>query len=159
MLSRMKKQLFLIAVVGFLFAAGTASAQKIGVLLGYGTEVESIGAGVNGEFNINSKVAIAPSLIFWFPENYNWWEVNVNAHYYFTTSGSADFYGIGGINLATIKSEIDGADGESEVGLNLGAGVNFNIGKSWEPFTEAKFVIGDADQLALLFGIKFKLGN
>ena len=48
---------------------------------------------------------------------------------------------------------------EPEVGLNLGAGANFNIGKNWEPFVEAKFVLGDADQLGLFFGGKFKLGR
>jgi outer membrane immunogenic protein len=158
MLLHMKKQLFLIAMVGFLFAAGSASAQKIGVFLGYGTEVEELGIGVNGEFNINSKVSIAPSFIYWFPEDpISWWEFNANVNYYFTTAGSADFYGLAGINL--FGYNVDGADGESEVGLNLGAGANFNIGKNWEPFTELKFVIGDADQLGLFFGAKFKLGK
>jgi outer membrane immunogenic protein len=158
MLLRMKKQLFLIAVVGFLFAAGSASAQKIGVFLGYGTEVEELGIGVNGEFNINSKVSIAPSFIFWFPEDpYSWWEFNANVNYYFTTAGSADFYGLAGINL--FSYDVEGGDGQSEVGLNLGAGANFNIGKNWEPFTELKFVIGDVDQLGLFFGAKFKVGK
>jgi hypothetical protein len=41
----------------------------------------------------------------------------------------------------------------------VGAGANFNIGKNWEPFTELKFVLGDADQLGLFFGAKFKLGG
>lgn len=146
------------AVVGFLFAAGTASAQKVGVFLGYGTEVEELGIGVNGEFNINSKVSIAPSFIYWFPEDpISWWEFNANGHYYFATSGSADFYGLAGINLFSAK--IEGGDSESEVGLNLGAGANFNIGKNWEPFTELKFVLGDADQLGLFFGAKFKVGK
>ncbi len=160
MLLRMKKQLFLIAVVGFLFAAGSASAQKIGVFLGYGTEVEELGIGVSGEFNINSKVSIAPSFIYWFPEDpISWWEFNANVNYYFATAGSADFYGLAGLNLFGYDYDIDGVDGGTEVGLNLGAGANFNIGKNWEPFTELKFVIGDADQLGLFFGAKFKIGN
>ncbi|MDL5048770.1 outer membrane beta-barrel protein [Oscillatoria amoena NRMC-F 0135] len=130
--------------------------KKIGVFLGYGTEVEELGLGINGEFAINDKVAIAPSFIYWFPEDpISWWEFNANAMYYFTKSGSADFYGLAGINLFRLKAE--GFDGESEVGLNIGVGANFNIGKNWEPFTELKFVLGDADQLGLFFGAKFKL--
>ncbi len=158
MIERMKKVGAILSFILCMLAAVDSSAQKIGVFLGYGTEVEELGIGINGEFNINSKVSIAPSFIYWFPEDpISWWEFNANAHYYFTKAGSADFYGLAGINL--FGYNVDGADGESEVGFNLGAGANFNIGKNWEPFTELKFVLGDADQLGLFFGAKFKLGN
>ena len=158
MTQRMKKLGVVLAFMVCMMAAVDSSAQKIGVMLGYGTEVEELGIGVNGEFNINDKVSISPSFIYWFPKDpLSWWEFNANANYYFTTAGSADFYGLAGINLFGFN--VEGGDGESEVGLNLGAGVNFNIGKNWEPFTELKFVIGDADQLGLFFGAKFKLGG
>ena len=158
MTQRMKKLGVVLAFMVCMMAAVDSSAQKIGVMLGYGTEVEELGIGVNGEFNINDKVSISPSFIYWFPKDpLSWWEFNANANYYFTTAGSADFYGLAGINL--FGYNVEGGDGESEVGLNLGAGVNFNIGKNWEPFTELKFVIGDADQLGLFFGAKFKLGG
>jgi outer membrane protein X len=154
----MKKLVALVAFIVCMIAATDSSAQKIGVFLGYGTEVEELGIGVNGEFNINSKVSISPSFIYWFPEDpISWWEFNGNVNYYFATGGSADFYGLAGLNL--FGYNIDGGDGESEVGLNLGAGANFNIGKNWEPFIEAKFVIGDVDQLGLFFGGKFKIGK
>ncbi|MBL7835324.1 MAG: outer membrane beta-barrel protein [Cyclobacteriaceae bacterium] len=151
----MKKLGVALAFIVCMIASYDSNAQKIGVMLGYGTDVEQLGLGVNGEFNINSKVSVAPSFVYWFVDNASVWEFNVNANYYFTKAGSADFYGLAGINLFNAKA--DGFDGESEVGLNLGAGANFNIGKSWEPFTEVKFVLGDADQLGLFFGAKFKL--
>lgn len=154
----MKKLGVALAFIICMMAAVDSSAQKIGAMLGYGTEVEALGLGVNGEFNINSKVSISPSFIYWFVDNVNVWEFNANVNYYFTTAGSADFYGLAGINL--LGAKVEGAeDGNSEVGLNLGAGCNFNIGKNWEPFTEVKFVIGDADQLGLFFGAKFKLNG
>lgn len=151
------KRLFAVLIFALTLAATQhATAQKIGVFLGYGTEVEELGLGINGEFAINDKVAIAPSFIYWFPEDpISWWEFNANAMYYFTKSGSADFYGLAGINLFSAK--VEGGDSNSEVGLNLGVGANFNIGKNWEPFTELKFVLGDADQLGLFFGARFKL--
>lgn len=161
MTQRMKKLGVALAFIVCMIASYDSNAQKIGVMLGYGTEVEQLGLGVNGEFNINSKVSISPSFVYWFPNDpLKFWEFNANVNYYFTKAGSADFYGLAGINLFTVK--YDGSvniedDSSSEVGLNLGAGVNFNIGKSWEPFTEVKFVIGDADQLGLFFGAKFKL--
>lgn len=152
----MKKLGVALAFMVCLMAAVDSSAQKIGVMLGYGTEVEELGIGINGEFNINDKVSISPSFVYWFPEDpISWWEFNANVNYYFTKAGSADFYGLAGINL--FGYNIENGDGQSEVGLNLGAGANFDIGKSWEPFTELKFVIGDADQLGLFFGVKFKI--
>src|SRR5688572_10773144 len=159
MTQRMKKSGVALAFIVCMMAAVDSSAQKIGVMLGYGTEVEELGIGVNGEFNINDKVSISPSFVYWFPEDpISWWEFNANVNYYFTKAGSADFYGLAGINLFSAKIDYNGEnDSNSEVGLNLGAGVNFNIGKNWEPFTELKFVIGDADQLGLFFGAKFKL--
>ena len=152
----MKRSLLCVSFLIALLTALDSSAQKIGVFLGFGTEVEELGIGVNGEFNVSQKVAISPSFIYWFPEDpLSWWEFNANVLYYFTKAGSADLYGLGGINL--FNYNIEGGDGQNEVGLNLGIGANFNIGKKWEPFTELKFVIGDADQLGLFFGAKFKL--
>jgi outer membrane protein X len=156
MTQRMKKLGVVLAFMVCMMAAVDSSAQKIGVMLGYGTEVEDLGLGINGEFNINDRVSISPSFIYWFVENASVWEFNANVNYYFTKAGTADFYGLAGINLFGVK--VEGAeDGNSEVGLNLGAGANFDIGKSWEPFTELKFVIGDFDQLGIFFGVKFKL--
>lgn len=157
MTQRMKKLGVAIAFIVCMMAAVDSSAQKIGVMLGYGTEVEDLGLGVNGEFNINDKVSISPSFIYWFVENASVWEFNANVNYYFTKAGAADFYGLAGINMFSVKADFEGADRHSEVGLNLGAGANFNIGKNWEPFTELKFVIGDFDQLGLFFGVKFGL--
>lgn len=157
MTQRMKKLGAALAFMVCMFAFADSSAQKVGVMLGYGTEVEELGLGINGEFNVSSKVAISPSFVYWFVENVSVWEFNANVNYYFTKAGAADFYGLAGINLFSAKAKFEGADRNSEIGLNLGAGANFNVGKSWEPFTELKFVVGDADQLGLFFGVKFKI--
>lgn len=157
MTQRMKKLGVALAFIVCMIASYDSNAQKIGVMLGYGTDVEELGLGINGEFNINSKVSISPSFIYWFVENASVWEFNANVNYYFTKAGSADFYGLAGINMFSVKADVENADRASEVGLNLGAGANFNVGKNWEPFTELKFVLGDADQLGLFFGVKFKL--
>jgi len=156
----MKKSLAILAFLTCMIAYQDSTAQKIGFFLGYGTEVEELGIGLNGEFGVSERVSIQPSFVYWFPEEpFTWWEFNANVNYYFTTEGTADFYGLAGINLFKYNVDIDGVDGESEVGLNLGAGANFDIGKSWAPFTEVKFVIGDADQLGLFFGVKINLNN
>ena len=46
----------------FSFTANAQSETKLGALLAYGTEVESIGIGANAEFPIVEKLTISPSL-------------------------------------------------------------------------------------------------
>lgn len=167
MLLRMKKQLFLIAVAGFLFAAGTASAQtKVGVFLGYGSEIETLALGANAEFPVNSKLSIAPGLVFFLPNDggaykTSMWEINGNVNYYFVTDGSVNFYGLAGLNIAGVKVNYDNDlfedQSDTEVGINLGVGANFDIGKNFMPFGEVKYAISDFDQLAIFFGLRFKL--
>jgi outer membrane immunogenic protein len=166
MLIRMKKQILMMALVGFLFAANTAVAQtKVGAFFGYGTEVEQLGIGGIGEFSLNSKWAISPSLLFYFPEKngnikVSYFEFNANANYFFLAQNSVNLYGLAGINYFRGKvknTDTDDSVSGDEVGVNIGIGANFNTKSNIVPFGEMKFVLGDADQLALFFGIKFKL--
>jgi outer membrane immunogenic protein len=166
MLKRMKKQFFAMALVAFVLSAGSAVAQtKVGAFLGYGTEVEQLGIGGIAEFALNDRWAISPSLLFYFPEKNgnvkaSFFEFNANANYYFLSQNSVNLYGLGGINYFRVKvknTDTDDSVTGDEVGVNLGIGANFNTSSNIIPFGEIKFVLGDADQLALFFGVKFKL--
>ena len=155
-----------------LFIGGISNAQtetRVGGFLAYGTEIENLGLGVNAEFSIMENLMVSPAFIYYFPKNesgisINWYEFNANANYYFLSEENMQFYGIGGLNYSHVKVSYDGpfdsylaevSDGR--VGLNLGGGVNFNIGKNFMPFTELKYVIIDGGQLAIAGGVKFNL--
>ncbi len=157
----MKKLFFLASVVLCLLAAHSVSAQKIGGFLAYGSEIESLGIGVNGEFNVAQKLTISPSFVFYFPNNdVTWLELNGNLNYYLLREG-IDFYGLAGLNLAILSyasnSPYYEGGSNSEIGLNLGFGVNFDVGQSFKPFAEMKYTISDFDQLGIFFGLKFNL--
>ena len=164
-----KKTTLLITVLAltFTFAVQNAIAQtRIGGFLAYGTEIETLGLGAVGEFFVNENIAIAPGLLYFFPKDlggydYTWFEINANGEYYFTTSGSAQVYGLAGLNFAFVSVDLPAAFGgnasSTEVGLNLGVGSNFDIGSSVLPFAELRFVIGNADQLVLSGGVKWTL--
>jgi outer membrane immunogenic protein len=162
MIERMKKQLFLIAVVGFLFAASTVSAQKVGGFLGYGAEIESLGIGVNGEFDLSQKLTLSPSFIFFFPnDDFTWIDLNGNLNYYFLNEG-VDLYGLVGLNLAIVSyngnNQVVEDNTDSELGLNFGFGANFDVGQKFEPFAEMKYAaLSDFDQFSIIFGLKFRL--
>lgn len=165
----MKKVLFtvLLATVVSL----TASAQtRVGGLLGYGSEIESLALGAVGEFMIKENMGISPQVVFFFGKKQgdvksSMWEINGNFNYYFLQE-NIDLYGILGLNIASYKVKYDGpalpgfsaSASDTEIGLNLGLGANFPVSNdSILPFAELKYVISDFDQLAIFAGVKFIL--
>lgn len=162
----MKRKILVVIALFVCSFAWSQDQKKIGGFLAYGTEVESLGIGINAEFPItDSKFSIAPNFIFYIPKEdfgitTTIWELNANANYYFSSTESASFYGIGGLNYTQVKVKGetffgDFSASDNSIGLNLGAGVNFNLGKSFVPFAELKYTIGDFDQLVLAGGLKF----
>jgi len=156
----MKKALLLLLLVA---GSLTTYAQSVvGGGLAYGTDIEEPGIFVEGEFYVKSNFSIAPDIIIYFVDdapgvNRGFWEFNANINYYFT-EGSAQVYGIGGLNYATATVDIDGfgKNSNSELGINLGIGSNFDINSSIMPFAEFKFTISEFDQAVLKFGLKYR---
>lgn len=145
----------LFAIISFVSQA----QSKVGVGLAYGSEVENAGIGVNGEFAASDVINISPSFIYYFKKNnVSFWELNGNINYIFSEN-SATVYGIAGLNLTGFKIDNPFGDDvtDSELGLNLGIGANFDAGGNLTPFAEAKYVLGDADQLSLFAGVRFPL--
>ncbi len=155
----MKKQILLLIAVGCL-SFTSYSQSKIGGNLVYGTEIEELGIGIVGEFFLKNDLSLAPGFNYYFADDpISFWELNANINYYFSESSSVSVYGLAGLNLARIS--IDNGFGEdrsdSELGVNIGIGANFDINSSVEPFTEFRYVIGDFDQAVFAFGLKFPL--
>lgn len=147
----------------------TASAQtRVGGLLGFGSEIESLALGGVAEFMIKDNMGISPQLVFFFGKDegnvkQSLWEINGNFNYYFLQD-QVDLYGILGLNFANykVKYDIPGFGSESvtdsEIGLNLGIGSNFTVSnENILPFAELKYVISDFDQLCIFAGVKFNL--
>ncbi|MEQ8475038.1 hypothetical protein [Fulvivirga sp.] len=131
------------------------SQTRLGGGLSYGTDVEELGLNLNGEFFLKSNLALSPEFNYFFIDGPgSFWTINADGHFYFNRSSQASFYGLGGINLATA-----GFDGntDTELGVNLGAGANFELNKSVTPFAQLKFVVGNADQAVFSFGVRFDL--
>lgn len=149
----MKRSLLIILlVVSGLCSYGQA---RVGGGLSYGTEIEEMGLNITGEFFLKDKIALTPEINYFFTDNdFTFWTFNADVHYYFNKSSQASFYGLAGLNFANISN---GNNSNSELGLNLGVGVNFEIGKSFTPFTQFKLVTGDADQAVLSFGLRFDI--
>ena len=139
-----------------------ANAQKIGVGIAYGSEIDAAGVGVNALFPTeNDKLIISPNFFFYFPDDpFNFWEANADVNYVFSKS-SATVYGIIGLNVARFgRDQVEFSSltieesASTEVGLNLGLGADLNLEGSFIPFVQAKYVFSDFDQLVLSAGVR-----
>lgn len=158
-----KVSLTLILAVFALLATDNVFAQgaknRLGVFLAadFG-DVDEVALGGLGEFRVADRFAISPQLLIYFMNNnFSFFEVNINGNYYFYSQDVFSFYGLGGLNFGRAGYNGPGEDyHHTEIGLNLGGGINFELGKI-VPFSEIRFTIGDYDQLVLSGGIKFNL--
>lgn len=167
----MKKIVLTTLLSGFISLAAFAQTPvRIGGLLGYGSEIESLALGGVGEFMIKDNMGISPQIVFFFGKKQgdiktSMWEINGNFNYYFMTE-EVELYGLAGLNIASVKVKYDGPYGgffdvngsSTEVGLNLGLGANFKVSNDKIiPFGEIKYVISDFDQLCIFGGVKVKV--
>lgn len=153
----MKKLLFaLVAVSMMAFTTLSTKADiKVGGGAGYGLDIEELAIQVAGIYSSDLPVDIAADFKYYLMEDpLSAWEFNANAHYYLTDNKGTNFYLIGGLSYATVTVSVPSFFGSgstvsnSEIGLNVGAGANINMG-GFTLMPQAKFTIGGLEQLYL----------
>ena len=155
---------FLLALTVFAIPSYSQVTNRIGPMLSFTSgDFDEVGIGAVAEFGVADQLSVAPQFILYFPgNNVSLFEINLNANYYFLDHDVFELYGLGGLNIAraSFDSPVTGESrSNTELGLNLGAGTNIEIGQSFVPFAELRFTVGDYSQLALGLGIKFNLGG
>jgi len=163
----MKK--ILLTTVLFLGLAVTVQAQtKLGIHLGYGSEIEKAAIGANAEFGITDKISIAPDFTYYFTEKVDYvkmsaWEFNANGHYYFLEQEKFKLFGLAGLNYTHVKvtANYPGIFGGShsasdgEIGVNLGGGTTYDLTDKIQAFSTLKYTAGSTDQLAIFIGARY----
>lgn len=125
-----------------------------------------IGAGV--EFDLPSLypgIAFHGDFLYFFPgDNFDYFELNANLTYDLPLEDVAVVpFGLAGLNIGRASvdtdSDIPGFDSASntDVGLNLGAGVKFNVG-SFQPRVAARFALGN-DTFTIFALLPFRVAN
>lgn len=158
----MKKLLCAVALVGLIGLPASASAQvTLGPLAGFHDDVDfGIGAFVSIPVpSLDPNLSIVPSFLYYFPgDPLKYWEINGDVMYAFEVSADTPVlpFAFAGLNFASFG--VDGFDSSTEVGLNLGGGVQFRA-ESVNPFAGAKLQIGDIDGLVIFGGVGFPVGG
>ena len=166
------------------FSIGAGLVFGTGVFDGeFGDELNNdLGIQVNGYYSVTPEIRIGGDFTYYFPQDFSESgqdfsytieaavsEININGHYLFVNEADLVVYALAGINITRVSIEerdIDeffGIDesfssSESETGLNLGAGLEYNLDFA-NFYAEAKLANlgGDANQFVLGAGLRFNL--
>jgi hypothetical protein len=160
----MIKKPFALLIIFILFSIVLkAQDYSIGGGLGYGSQINTIGLNFRGDVKFHKQWSITPHFNYFFSRTKaeitnKWNALNVDGHYFIEIDKGWILYPLFGINIANVSSKVnDITFTNSDVGINLGFGSEYNFDRRFSGFGEAKYVISNADQLVITFGVLYKL--
>lgn len=169
------KKLFLFITICMLAISANAQTLKgeSSILgnLGYQTNYERFGLGVQGRYVIANNLRLAPDVTLFFPKDkVTGLDVNLNFHYVFNFSKDGQgfsVYPLAGIGMQnnfygkrTIT--VDGEsieqkrDNTSKFAFNLGGGISLPLSAHSFLNAEAKFMFADEDNVVIMLGYGYK---
>lgn len=157
---RLKTGIFVVLAVLFSVGAQGVQAQKsdpgkgFGLRAGYGTNPDQFVIGAQAVLGRTlGFMRFAPSVDAGFGDNMTTYLVNADFRLLsFSPPGSpAGLYGGAGASLAYLDAKGNGSD--TEIGLNVVAGLTFPMGRKNEYNLEVRFGFADMPDLRVLFGI------
>ena len=160
----MKK--FLMIFCALMMGMGLAQAQvqqgetAVGANLVYGSEIESRGLGARFQYGILDHLRAEVGFNGFFEHKHtSWWDVNVNAHYLLGLwNEQLYFYPLVGLNYTMTKVKVEGvSDEENHIGLNVGAGVEYELNEHFGVNLEYRHtIVRKVDQGIIGLGINYK---
>lgn len=139
--------------------------------LGYQTNYERFGLGVQGRYVIANNLRLAPDVTFFFPKDkVTGLDVNVNFHYVFNFSEDGQGFsvyplvGIGMQNnfygertiMVNGENVHQKSDNTSKFAFNLGGGISLPLSAHSYLNAEAKFMFADKDNVVIMLGYGYK---
>ena len=161
----MKKLLLLVcAAVMSLSASAQAGDKALGAQLVFGSETNSIGLGVKGQYYFTDKLRGEASVDYFFKnKGVSMWDINANVHYLFNVANKVKVYPLAGLGYTnwSYKYEfeglpvVEGTDGR--LAVNLGGGAEYELTKDLSVNAELKYqIISNYNQLVLGVGVAYK---
>ncbi|EHG15211.1 outer membrane protein [Prevotella histicola] len=161
----MKKLLLLVcAAVMSLSASAQAGDKALGAQLVFGSETNSLGFGVKGQYYFTDHIRGEGSFDYFFKrKGLSMWDVNANVHYLFDVADKFKVYPLAGLGYTnwSYKYEFEGAPviegSDGRLAINLGGGAEYELTKNLSVNAEAKYqIISNYNQLVLGVGVAYK---
>ena len=161
----MKKLLLLVcAAVMSLSASAQAGDKALGAQLVFGSETNSIGFGVKGQYYFTDQLRGEASVDYFFKnKGVSMWDINANVHYLFDVADKFKVYPLAGLGYTnwSYKYEyaglpvVEGTDGR--LAVNLGGGAEYELTKDLSVNAELKYqIVSHYNQLVLGVGVAYK---
>ena len=161
----MKKLLLLVcAAVMSLSASAQAGDKALGAQLVFGSETNSLGFGVKGQYYFTDHIRGEGSFDYFLKnKGISMWDINANVHYLFDVADKFKVYPLAGLGYTnwSYKHEyagapvVEGSDGR--LAVNLGGGVEYELTKNLNVNAEAKYqIISNYNQLVPGVGVAYK---
>lgn len=140
---------------------GLAQAQAtLGPVLAYHDDAEAIGIGAALGVpldELGAGVGLLGDFIWFFPDGFDYWEINGNLTYDFPLQQSTIIpFVLAGLNIA--RASADGFGGDTQLGLNLGAGIEFDAG-TMRPSVGLKVELEGGEGFVIFGTLPFALGG
>ncbi len=160
----MKKILTLVCLlmlgVGFGSAQVHENESAVGANLVYGSRIESMGIGARYQYGIIDQLRTEVGFNYFFDhDHFGCWDVNVNAHYLIGLRNEQFYtYPLAGLNYTMVTDKNGEKNVESNhIGLNLGAGFEYEIDPHWGVNLEYRHtIIRKVDQGVIGLGVNYK---
>ena len=176
------KKLFLTMCIALVSVVAFAQQgeKAVCVNLSYGTEISNLGIGVKGQYGLTDAIRLEAGFDYFLKKDYlSMWDINVNAHYLFPINEKFKVYPLVGLTYTSwsldgegvfddvwegvydyddyYDEEEDGSNSSGKFGVNLGAGIQYDITDKWAVNFELKYqLISDFNQAVFGLGIAYK---
>ena len=147
-----------------LSASAQAGDKTVGAQLVFGSETNSIGVGVNGQYYFTDQIRGEASFDYFLKnKGISMWDLNANVHYLFDVADKFKVYPLAGLGYTnwSYKYEfpglpvVEGSDGR--LAVNLGGGAEYELTKDLSVNAELKYqIINNYNQLVLGVGVAYK---
>lgn len=131
-----------------------------GVNLLYGSEIESMGFGARFNYAVIDQLRGQVEIDYFFKhDNTNWCDVSLNAEYLLPIKNDVLYiYPKAGMTYSMVTYKAEGEkDEENHVGLNLGAGLEYEINERFAATLEYRHtIIRTVDQGSFAIGVNYK---
>ena len=148
-----------------LSASAQAGDKALGAQLVFGSETNSFGLGVKGQYYFTDQIRGEGSFDYFFKnKGVSMWDINANVHYLFDVANKVKVYPLAGLGYTNWSykyeypghSVIEGSDGR--LAINLGGGAEYELTKDLSVNAELKYQIvsNNYSQLVLGVGVAYK---